>query len=143
MCRWVIRFFVILAVLAIPAAFALHRGDQPHPLQGDHSDLLEQLETSKVPYPRLDVKRVIDVFFAAVDRGEVIIINQYIDRSMLKPEHVEYLYTMNSKLPSVKVYSTLEQSISYPGINDLQISGVSAVLDLDGNIIEIIYHAGK
>ena len=83
---------------------------------------------------------VIDMYFKAVSRGELIVFNQTLDKSMLKPVQVEYVYKLNSVIPIVKVYSELKQPMSVPAVESCRIHGVSATLDTDGRIIETKVH---
>ncbi len=83
---------------------------------------------------------VIDMYFKAVSRGELIVFNQTLDKSMLKPVQVEYVYKLDSLIPIVKVYSELKQPMSVPAVESFRIHGVSAILDTDGRIIETKVH---
>ena len=103
----------------------------------------EQIGTGGIPFPRINAKSVFRVFLEAVDNGQLILFDMHIDRSMINPEHVEYIYTLENHVPTVKVYSTLTTSIPLPIMPDMQIVGVSAVLDREGRIIEAIVHCGN
>lgn len=83
---------------------------------------------------------VIDMYFKAVSRGELIVFNQKLDKSMLKPIQVEYVYKLDSVIPIVKVYSELKQPMSVPAVESFRVYGVSAILDTDGRIIETKVH---
>lgn len=83
---------------------------------------------------------VIDMYFKAVSRGELIVFNQKLDKSMLKPIQVEYVYKLDSVIPIVKVYSELKQPMPVPAVESFRDHGVSAILDTDGRIIETKVH---
>lgn len=84
--------------------------------------------------------KIINVFLRAVNRGELIIFNQILDESMLIPLRVEYIYELDSKNQSVKVYSELMQPLPVPSGQTLIFHGVSAVLNAKGHIIEVEAH---
>lgn len=83
---------------------------------------------------------VIEMYFKAVSRGELVVLERKLDKSMLTPVRVEYVYELNSAIQIVKVYSELKQPMSVPSLEHCRISGVSAILDADGHIIEIEVH---
>ena len=57
---------------------------------------------------------MIDVFFKAMDRGELIVFEQQIDESILIPLRVEYVYELNGSQPTVKIYSEIKKIIPVP-----------------------------
>jgi|LGOV01.1.fsa_nt_gb hypothetical protein len=87
-----------------------------------------------------DPHEVIETYFKAVSRGELVVLDRKLDKSMLIPVRVEYVYELNSAIPIVKVYSELKQPMSVPTLECCMISGVSAILDADGHIIETEVH---
>ncbi|MEW6331896.1 MAG: hypothetical protein AB1560_10585 [Pseudomonadota bacterium] len=95
---------------------------------------------SVVPYPDIDPARVIKVYLEAVGRGELRIFDKPVTRSMLKPERVEYVYTLDSRLPRVSVFSTLTVSLPFPDMPDLQVEGVTGFLDWKGRITDSTIH---
>lgn len=84
--------------------------------------------------------KVIELYFNAVDRGELIVFNQRFDKSMLTPIRVEYVYELKSAISKIKIYSDLKQSIPVPEQTNCKIRGISAILDAEGNIIETEAH---
>lgn len=84
--------------------------------------------------------KVIDMFFKAVDRGELIVFDKKIDKSMLIPIQVEYVYELNSAVPKIKVYSDFKKPFPVQGQRNCKIRGVSATLDEEGLIIETETH---
>lgn len=84
--------------------------------------------------------KVIDVYYQAVDRGELIVFDRTLNKSMITPVSVEYVYRLNSAIPKVKVYSELKQPISVPGDENCELRGVSSILNANGRIVETEAH---
>lgn len=91
-------------------------------------------------YPRVNVIEVFKIFLLAVDRGQLKLFDKTLSREMVKPIRVEYIYTVETPHPQVKVYSELKKPMSIPSIPDANIIGVSGVMDASGNIIETTAH---
>lgn len=90
--------------------------------------------------PRIeDPGDLVDRFLQAVDRGELKVFGQTIDRPMLVPVRVEYVYELADRAMRIKVYSNLTAPLPVPGQDDCRILGVSAVME-DGSITEIESH---
>jgi hypothetical protein len=90
--------------------------------------------------PRIeDPEHLIHRFLLAVDRGELEIFDQKLDRSMIVPVRVEYVYALASKSTRIKVYSELKTPLPVPGQGDCRILGVSTVME-EGMITEIESH---
>lgn len=140
MFKLIAILFACYLLFSTSAAHARTSNSQPITDQGTGTNMIEQIATDKIPYPRIDVKRVIKVFIKAVENGELILFELVMDKSKIKPEHVEYIYMLDDPIPTVKVYSTLTESISLPTVPEMQIEGVSAILDQQGRIIATIIH---
>lgn len=95
---------------------------------------------AELPYPKINVNQVFEIFLRAVDLGQMQLFEQTLSREMLRPLQVEYSYTREDPYPSVKVFSLLDEPIALPGMPDVYIRGVSGVMDINGNIIESIAH---
>jgi hypothetical protein len=90
--------------------------------------------------PRIeDPDALVERYLAAVDRGELQVFGQKIDRAMIVPVRVEYVYELSDRAMRIKVYSNLKQPLAVPGQPDCQILGVSAVME-EGVITEIESH---
>lgn len=90
--------------------------------------------------PRMeDPGDLVDRFLQAVDRGELKVFGQTIDRPMLVPVRVEYVYELADRAMRIKVYSNLTAPLPVPGQDDCRILGVSAVME-GGSITEIESH---
>ena len=87
-----------------------------------------------------DPHEVVEIYFRAVDRGELLVFERKIDKSMLVPVSVEYVYALDNPIPRVKVYSELKEPLPVPGHEGCKIHGVSAILDPGGRIIETAAH---
>jgi hypothetical protein len=101
----------------------------------------------QVPEYLLDSKRpktddpdtLVHGFLDAVDRGELIICGRRLDRSMIVPVHVEYVYELASRVTRVKIHSNLKEPMSVPDRPDCRVFSVGVVM-ADGKIIEIESH---
>ena len=91
-------------------------------------------------YRYTDPHQAVEVFSKAVSRGELVVFDHRIENSMLVPERVEYVYELDSAVPTIRVYSRLKNPISVPGSDSCKVYSVSATLDADGTIIEIESH---
>ena len=90
--------------------------------------------------PRIeDPDSLVHHYLQAVDRGELVIFGQKLDRSMIVLVRIEYVYELASRTTRIKVYSNLKAPLPVPGQPDCQILGVSAVME-DGQITEIESH---
>jgi hypothetical protein len=94
-----------------------------------------------VEEPDLQVPdEAVATYLRAMDRGELVLFGLILDRSMLSPVQVEYVYTFDGEAPRVKVFSRLTRTLPAPGDSGCTIRGVSAILDADGHIVEIEAH---
>jgi hypothetical protein len=90
--------------------------------------------------PRIeDPGSLVDRFLQAVDRGELTVFGRTIDRPMLVPIRVEYVYELADRAMRIKIYSNLNTPLPVPGQDDCRILGVSAVME-NGSITEIESH---
>ena len=95
---------------------------------------------NSVPQPQNKFEEVVEVFLIAVDRGELIVFDKTISRSMLDPVQVKYVYTFNDNDPSISVFSLLKQPLKIPGVDDCSAGGIEVILDVDGTIIDSSVH---
>lgn len=90
--------------------------------------------------PRLDdPDALVRGFLEAVDRGELRVFGRTLDRTMITPERVEYVYELSSRTTRVRIHSNLAQPLSVPDHPDCEVRSVSAVLE-DGSIVETESH---
>lgn len=123
-----IRYFALLALGMVIA--------------GDNYTFAHVLERPTVPIKSnfFEPYEVVDIYLNAVSRGELIVFDRKLDKSMITPVRVEYIYEINSAISSVIVYSELKQPIPVPIQENCSVRGVSATLDTDGHIIEVKAH---
>lgn len=129
---------ILLLASSMPAAAIVDCA--PHPRVTPRLRAVEPLYGALIPYPAIDPHQVIDVFLTAVDRGELTAFSEPLRRPLLDPRQVEYLYTLDSHLPTVRVYSILKESVPIPGERGLRATAVTGVLDRDGRIVDSIIH---
>jgi hypothetical protein len=133
------KYIAIALLLAVP--FAAAGADCVHVAKLTSRGSDQKITgNSVVPYPDIDPDQVIKVYLEAVGRGELMIFEKRITRSMLKPERVEYVYTLDSRLPRVSVFSTLTVSLPFPDMPDLLVEGVTGFLDWKGRITDSTIH---
>ena len=85
-------------------------------------------------------RKVVEVFLEAVDRGELLVFDQVLDRSMIVPFQVEYIYQLDSSIPQISIFSKLKQPIPIPYADGCEVRAVSAIMDNAGIIIEAVVH---
>lgn len=90
-----------------------------------------------VPSLFRDPNDVVRIFLEAVERGELVVFEHQLDRSMIKPTRVEYIYDLNSTIPEVRVYCELKTPVTIPEHKDCELRAVSATVSADGRIIEV------
>jgi hypothetical protein len=91
-------------------------------------------------YRYTDPHEAVEVFSKAVSRGELVVFGHRIENSMLVPLRVEYVYELDSAVPTIKVYSRLKNPISVPGSDTCKVYSLGATLDANGTIVEIESH---
>lgn len=82
---------------------------------------------------------VVERFLQAVDRGELVVFGRVIDRSMILPLQVEYVYALPTRTTRVKVYAGLKEPLPVPGRRGCQVRALGSLLE-DGRITEIESH---
>jgi len=85
-------------------------------------------------------QRVVDIFLEAVDRGELVVMGRKLDRSMITPARVEYVYELDGRAPVIRIYAHLNQPLSVPEMADCSVKGISSTLGSDGHIAETEAH---
>ena len=123
-----IRYFLFLAVVMT--------------ITGSNNSFAHVLEQSPGSMkPRFhDPHEAIEIFLNAVSRGELTVFDQKIDKSMLIPVRVEYVYELSNSEQRVKIYSELKQPMPVPNQQDCKLRAISVILDADGHIIETVAH---
>ncbi|MFM1892342.1 MAG: hypothetical protein RLZ44_1419 [Pseudomonadota bacterium] len=83
---------------------------------------------------------LVQEFLAAVDRGELCVLGTKIERGMLTPRRVEYVYDLQLRRSTVKVYADLQPPLPLTGQEPCKVHGVNVLLDEDGAIVESEAH---
>jgi hypothetical protein len=101
---------------------------------------VEAVAGTLIPYPAIDPQQVVDVFMAAVGRGELLVFNEPLAVDALDPRQVEYVYALESWLPTVRVHAILRQPFPIPGAPNVRGTAVTGVLDWMGRFVDSILH---
>jgi hypothetical protein len=105
-----------------------------------HGQAVASIQEQLSEEPALEYRapyEVVKLFLKAVDRGELVVFGLTLDRAVLTPKRVEYVYELDSLNASVKIYSELTQPLSVPDLQQVKVYGVSAIMDSEGNITEV------
>src|SRR5690606_6063577 len=78
-------------------------------------------------------------YLEAVDRGELQLFGHTLNRAMIVPVRVEYVYELSDRTTRVRIHSNLKAPLAVPGQPDCRVLAVSAVME-DGQITEIESH---
>ncbi len=132
-------FLLMLASSAYAGTDCLRLAKNDAP-GADRKDTHGGISYPHIPYPRINPRQVVDVFLKAVDGGELTVFEKRISRSMLEPQRVEYIYTLDNHMPTVRVFSTLRKPMPFPDIPEMLAEGITGVLDWNGHISEIAVH---
>lgn len=127
---------LLLTLTAIALAVLITVGYAIPRIPEDSGESLAPLSDPAIFSP----KQVVETFLKAVDRGELTLFIYTLNRSILAPRRVEYVYDLDTLQPKVTVYSELKEAIPVPHQLDLVIRAVSAELDRDGHITETRAH---
>ena len=93
-----------------------------------------------IPYPDIDPQKVFRAFMNAVARGELIVFGESLAEDVLDPRRVEYIYTLETRLPTVRVHAVLNHPFPIPGAPSVRATAVTGVLDWAGSIVDSIVH---
>ena len=85
-------------------------------------------------------EKIMSQYYQAVDRGELVVFGIKLDRSMLIPVHVNYVYLLNTEIPRVKVYARLKKPMRIPEHGNNVFTAVCAYIDMFGVIVETEAH---
>jgi hypothetical protein len=115
---------VVAAAIVMSPAFARLQASTPDP----------------VPAAAFKPREVLAAFMEAVDRGELRVFGKVVERSMITPRRVEFIYDLYDLAPSIKVYSRFAQPIPVPGQDNCEARAVGALMSADGHIIDTEVH---
>ena len=79
-------------------------------------------------------------FMQAVEHDSLLVMGYRVDSAILRPMRVEYLFSLDGGPPFVQVYSILKLPMELEELPGAEVSGVTAVMTLDGTIIEVQAH---
>ena len=96
--------------------------------------------TNIIKLEKREPHKIIEIFYKAVDRGELIVFEQTLDRTVFIPLRVEYVYELDGSKPTVKIYLEIKKPIPIADHEGILLRGISAILDGSGHIIEIRAH---
>lgn len=99
---------------------------------------LKQNGLSEVEF--IQPKKIMLNYYKAVDSGKLIVFGIQLEKTMLIPVHVDYIYQINDQVPRIKVYSRLKNPMRIPEQGNNFFTGVCAVLDMFGEIVETEAH---
>ncbi len=90
--------------------------------------------------PCLDTRRVLDLFLAAVDRGELSLFGVRLGRDEVTPARVELVQDLRTGTTTRKVHAEIDEPLPCPGHTDYVIEGITATLTGENRIGEIEIH---
>ena len=82
------------------------------------------------------------LFMRAVERDSLLVMGQRVDSAVLRPVRVEYVYALDGSPPLVQVYAVLKLPMELGELPGCEVGGVTAVMTLDGTIVEVQAHIG-
>lgn len=92
------------------------------------------------PQQHVPPQQVVDRFLKAVDRGELTLFIYTLNRAILIPRRVEYVYDLDKQTPTVSVYCDLKEGVPVPGQPGMEVRAVTSELDYSGQIVETRAH---
>lgn len=122
------RSIIVLAFVVTAVTGTL---SYAHVLKGPHAS---------IRYEFTEPGKVVEIYLKAVDRGELLVFGKKLERRILLPRSVEYIYVIGYRKPRVKVYAVLSRSLPLPGQDGYKIRAVSASLDTRGHITRTEAH---
>lgn len=132
-------------VAALGCGFnSLHATHFPPAFEGntDAPPVPESVFTDSGPMgPRfLDPLASLDDFMKAVDRGDVTVLKQRLERTMIKPWRVEYSYDASNQAWEVRIHADLPRPLSVPWLENCEADSVIITIDQDGRIVATEVH---
>lgn len=90
-------------------------------------------------HPVIDTARLIEVFYEAVERGELMVFELKIDRSMIEPTEITYSYDLKGFQNTVLVIGNITKPVVCRYSKNFYIKSVTARLNDQGNIVEVMH----
>ena len=82
----------------------------------------------------LDTGRVLTLFLAAVDRGELSLFGVTLQRDQVTPARVELVLDLRTGATTRKVYAEIDEPLPCPGHPEYVIEGITATLTAENRI---------
>jgi hypothetical protein len=79
-------------------------------------------------------------FMQAVEHDSLLVMGHRVDSAVLRPVRVEYLFSLDGGVPVIQVYAILKLPMELEELPCCEVSGVTAVMTLDGTIVEVQAH---
>lgn len=79
-------------------------------------------------------------FMQAVEHDSLLVMGRRVDSAVLRPIRVEYIYSLDGGPPVVQVYAILKLPMELEELPGCEVSGVTAVMTLNGTIVEVQAH---
>lgn len=89
------------------------------------------------PHPVIDTTRLVDVFYAAVDRNELRFSGMIMSHHMVKPVEITYSYGLQGRQKTVLIISEMTERVLCPYNKGFYVLSVTARLNDSGQIIEV------
>ena len=90
--------------------------------------------------PCVNTHEVLSNFLLAVDRGELILFGEILNRDEITPLRVELFLDLSNGSTTTKVYSDLKKPIILPDDPKFMVNSISAILSGDNHIAESEAH---
>jgi len=79
-------------------------------------------------------------FMQAVEHDNLLVMGCRVDSAVLRPMRVEYVFSLDGGPPMIQVYAILKLPMELEDLPGCEVSGVTAVMTLDGTIVEVQAH---
>jgi len=79
-------------------------------------------------------------FMQAVEHDSLLVMGCRVDSAVLRPVRVEYVFTLDGAPPLIQVHAILKLPMELEELPGCEVSGVTAVMTLDGTIVEVQAH---
>ena len=79
-------------------------------------------------------------FIQAVENDSLLVMGCRVESAVLRPVRVEYAFSLDGGAPLVQVYAILKLPMELEELPGCEVGAVTAVMTLDGTIIEVQAH---
>ena len=83
---------------------------------------------------------LVRTFLAAVEHDGLTLFGRPVPSDTLRPRRVEYVYDLQSRATTRRIYADLLPATAVPGRHDCEVRGVSVTLSALGTIIDVEAH---